>query len=126
MKELSDKEVLEAAIEKAIDGGWDCFDTDLSKWDWHVAEGRIWPLHMSFTTNESVGLITYTSPVYDLYRIVFNHEFCKALWGENWKLPRTKDAEEIFLEYGFMPHWQYHGTQMFLAEDRIDYLRRHL
>lgn len=131
---------LEALIQKAIDGGWDCFGTDLTKWDWHVGEGRIYPLYMYHTPNESVGMITYTSLNYDVYRIIFNHDFARALFGEGYE-PADEEFEDKddyrmgatgYRQYTTIHDqkvwdsrqsgWQYHLQQAVIAVDPVDYM----
>ena len=129
---MTNKEILVKAIQKAIDGGWSCFGTDLERWDWQIGEGTSWPLHMSFTPNESVGMITYISQVFDANRIIFNHDFAKALWGvsEHTTLPGIDSYGEEDCEHceaniwDSIPHycWQYHIQQMVIADDPIKYL----
>lgn len=134
MKELSDQEVLQAAIQKAIDGGWNSsFNWPLPAL-WAVDEGGIYSVHDGYEKDEV-----------SLEEIIFNHEFCKALWGEDLVFinkgcaiedPYDEDEEVNLSPYWRthllnswtydIPVWAFHLTKMVVAEDKIDYLRRHL
>lgn len=89
---MSDKEILEKAIQKAIDGGWVISNAAL------------------------LGEIASTRD------ILFNHEFAKALFGtENpYEISRTEDGLHTHTFGG--PAWQFHLQQMVIAEDPIAYL----
>lgn len=121
MTDLSDQQVLEKAIQKAVDGGWE------NKPVGHIDE---------IATDLVNGCDCYGT----LYYIIFNHGFAKALWGEKWdaenaieKLSATISelhengftSFEKLLSELLLP-WQYHLQQMVIAENPIDYLREHL
>jgi len=111
MKELSDQEVLQAAIEKAIKGG---YVTE----DWVQGPG-----HLATTVLQQGTL----------EQLIFSHEFCKALWGSRTvnalngnkfvakKLPDGV-IETVYVDLA----WEYHIKQLAVAEDRIDYLRKNM
>jgi len=63
---MTNKEILEKAIKKAILGGWDEHDRCIYK----VFGGT---LEVKFENEDSVG-------VYSMLDIIFNHDFAKALW----------------------------------------------
>lgn len=46
----------------------------------------------------------------EILGLIFSHDFVKAYWGEE----------------GVLANWLHHGQQMFLAEDRLEYLGRFL
>ena len=83
---MTNQEILESAIQKAIDGGWE--------------------RNLNYE-----ALINGTS-----YFNVFDHDFAKALWGEeDIPLPQPHDNLSQL-------NWAYHLQQMVLAEDPIKYL----
>lgn len=47
----------------------------------------------------------------------FSHDFLKAFYGEE---------EFVTPNYEKMPNWQYHGCQMLLSEDPIQYLAKYI
>jgi hypothetical protein len=105
---VSDKEILQRAIELAIERGW--------KTDSPNAKAIIdW-----FERGDP--------PMYQEC-IIFNHEFAKALWGErDWKDIDIEErpfglwdgGPEWFEFNGKM--WQYHLQQMVISPDPIKYL----
>lgn len=115
MTHLSDKatdhEVLQAAIDKAIANGYR--GRSYGHWVWHPDGGE-----------------NLYGPVPDeCADLLFDHEFCRALWGEfdnqnaNWS---CYPAYRAYEEPEAIPYWQYHLQQLAIAEDRIDYLRKNL
>ncbi len=109
---MTDQQILEKAIQKAIQGGW--------------------------KTNRSAEVLAdsiINDGTYDqLEPLIFDHDFAKALWGEedvdliSGKLHKWKE----YLPYGVIetawvrPAWQYHLQMMVIAEDPIKYLGEHL
>ena len=67
------------------------------------------------------------------HSLLFNHDFAKALWGEDKVIPHTPALDEyapfmrLFAE-ALVPSkkWQHHLQQMVIAEDPIKYLGEHL
>lgn len=119
----TDQEVLQAAIDKAIDGGW---------------RGDL--LSDFYLESQPDGLVRvyWDNTEWSVLDVIFNHTFAQALWGEAHSMKRHK-ATRFFPEgsihctscgigssSGRWSCWQYHIQQMAIAEDRIDYLRRHL
>lgn len=97
---MSDKEILEKAIRKAIDGGLTGYWKDRYN---HCAE--LDELEYLIDGNNIETGHTITSLIYD-------HDFAKALWGEknkNWPLYKIKDFE-------------FHLQQMVISDDPIKYL----
>ena len=126
---MTNKEILEKAIKKAIYGG---FDAELK--DGWVASGN---LHAR----------TDGKAPYD---IIFSHQFAKALWGEELGITLSegqvdtplnpekewtrykdyannaniKNWKDLYLNAWqfWMPLWAFHLQQMVIAEDPIKYL----
>jgi hypothetical protein len=102
--------ILEKAIQKAIDGGWGEFYSDMN------ADG-----------------ITYDMG--GEYNLIFNHDFAKALWGED-----EHTASPGLDDYGaekcescgyeaeqVQPYcWHHHLMRMVIADDPIKYLGENL
>lgn len=63
---MTNKEILEKAIQKAIDGGWKVTNSTMD------------------TPEKIMGWYAYPDSWYDSYSnlFIFNHDFAKALWGE--------------------------------------------
>lgn len=94
---MDNEEILEKALQKAVDGGWDSPDS----------------------INRVAGDLAEDCNCYgSLYDIIFSHDFAKALWGE-------EPSSNYFGKPG-IPYWQYHLQQMVIAEDPIKYLGENL
>lgn len=101
---LSNQQILEKAISKAIDGGWTP-TMQINRLE--VGLKQPWKTH---------DYMTSTGWWYTVNDLIFNHSFCKALWGE-----------ENFMRYDGdtldpLKMWQYHLQQMVISEDPIKYL----
>jgi len=70
---MTNKQILEQAIQKAIDGGWTAWtwpnSADLLKWRWED-DDRV------FSDGEYDDYETI-----NVEAVIFNHDFAKALWG---------------------------------------------
>lgn len=99
---MTNQEILEKAIQKAIAGGW----------DW----SKIW------TGQDYILEYLIESP----QTYIFNHDFAKSLWGKQETKPGIgKDYSGATGGYGqrITNHgWQYHLQQMVVADDPIKYL----
>jgi len=105
---MTNKAILEQAIQKAIDGGWlPCapkyhFEGNAIYWDGDTT-----------TLRES------------LRSLIYDHDFAKALWGEAIPLNSQELKEQGFsggLGQVTTMGWQYHLQSMVIAEDPIKYL----
>lgn len=128
---MSNQEILEKAIQKAIDGGWSMY----GKKEFEVRLGYFY----------SPDGVEYRAPyclfhdegesTQRLYDIIFNHDFAKTLWGgkdpEFWHLRgkvsgiKAHGSRQVLEEVEkepFIPEWQYHLQQMVIADDPIKYL----
>lgn len=108
---MTNQKVLELAIRKAINGGWES----------------------NGAKPESLGLMLS----FDIRGL---QEFSKALWGEDryesdegyvshrGSLPVDKDWRETFMEtWDFqMPAWAYHLASMVIADDPLEYLKENI
>jgi hypothetical protein len=110
---MTHQEILEKAIQKAIDGGWDAYG-----WE------RFQPIQMYGVFAGFVNPDDNTAGSLRTNDIIFNHDFAKALWGEDYSgfSGHTKPGEKI----EDLETWQYHLQQMVVADDPIAYLGEHL
>lgn len=109
---MTDKEILEKAIQKAIDGGWDAygwkhFTVTVGGVAWHDDE----PYTPGTKANHD-----------QVESLIFNHDFAKALWGEEWYRGITPDMPAP----DHKQTWQHHLQQMVISEDPIKYLGNNL
>lgn len=121
---MTNKEILEKAIKKAIDGGW--------KQDLHWIHGNTQDKNdtfMQWVSNlEITGNHAYYN--YDEYfcvlELIFNHDFAKALWGEH---PAYVVNRKVYVGINGgdeLSTYQAYLQQMVIAEDPIKYLGEHL
>ena len=104
------KEILEQAITKAIAGGWQ----PIGEYNGLQFIASTRPSLMHFTTADD------NSQFYcDIEHVIFNHDFAKALWGEE---GQTLTGLRCSAQDGVIPYWQYHLQAMVIADDPIQYL----
>ena len=97
---MTSKEILDKAIKKAIDGGFNILFTS-----WTVREdGAI------------EGIYRGEWLLKDYHVFIFNHDFAKALWGEGPYYRFVGDTLDNPRQ------WQYQLQMMVVAEDPIKYL----
>lgn len=108
---MTNQEILTKAIEKAITGGWDFFG---KKPIYFEVEGEQLDTH-ELMVSVKLEVNRYWS-VYQSW-IIFNHDFAKALWGEEIAHRETEP-----FEYSETEAWKYHLQQMVIADDPIAYL----
>lgn len=117
---MTNQEILEKAIQKAIDGGWIWMNRDGIE-SWRVLEDYAEnQLEVTTTHHDKQRSQRYLPTTF-----IFNHDFAKALWGENWKsaelldnIPKTDTYRIGTVE----PCWAWHLKNMVIAEDPIAYL----
>lgn len=105
--EPTDQEILEEAIQKAVAGGW--VNEDDTKPITLPDTGHVFLTH---------GLLDMPHIFFEVAELIFNPDFAKALWGEEWA---HKLIDNVPLGRS-NPAWQYHLQQMVIANDPIRYL----
>lgn len=103
---MSNNEILERAISKAIDGGW------------KIIKRPTYVLYVKF--GKPTADLINERPEW-LHEVIFSHDFAKALWGEE---PNdiTNGDDDLFKA----PWWKYHLAHMVIADDPIEYLGENL
>ncbi len=138
MTVLSHKEILEKAIKKAEANGWmplkDIPTLQIDQWrgDHAVEVAVLFGDHQEITW------------VRELEGIIFNHDFAKALWGEDkevWYCNNEMGCSNDSLEempdkpcfcgwWGYRKHtvhpYQLHLQAMVISDDPIEYLERNI
>jgi len=114
---MTNKEILEKAIQKAIDGGWDNpYVFRLQGWVTNAIEVEpgLW------------------------MPVIFNHDFAKSLWGgvEYCRCPvsrkRVKRNPAFYADcichhrWAKLDWWEYQLQQMVISDDPIKYLGEHI
>ena len=118
---LSDKEILEKAIQKAIDGGW---------------RGDILDIKVEAQDDGLVRLY-WDNTEWSVLDIIFNHDFAKALWGEKLLDIYYDDNSNNYehmggkLNYPYnegagmeytVASWKFNLQQMVISDDPVKYL----
>lgn len=114
---MTNTEILEKAIQKAIDGGW--------KQEWLLLHGNTKnkdEVFKKWLHNVMDGYDGYRNIYYDydeficISEIIFNHDFAKALWGEE-IIDWVNDFDSLCFS-----KWQSNLMKMVISEDPIKYL----
>ncbi len=105
---MTNQEILEKAIQKAIDGGWNEYG------------------NMSGNPNAADYLLSYEEAP-DTYTWLFSHDFAKALWGDGGKwITRHFTPTGLQLTGQEVPYWKVHLQQMVIADDPLAYLAENI
>jgi hypothetical protein len=127
---MTNQQILEKAIQKAVDGGWSfallwaAIEPD---WKWMILDGDETIEITDPHDRISQGANRYWT--IDWYRFIFNHDFAKALWGEfrqDWREYKDLDTGETY--FPLLPPklvnlgWEHHLQKMVIAKDPIKYL----
>lgn len=129
---MTNQQILEKAITKAIDGGWlpyfAGFDKQMNAKTirFIISEGAQDVVRFDVVTKGRIyGVSGYSL---DIATIIFNHDFAMALWGAGNTVRIPEFDDEDFDHYlGHEMHegneaWQFYLQQMVIAEDPIQYL----
>ena len=101
---MTNQAILEKAIRKARKNGWDKEHADMV--EELMKEKAVyfqWVKASSF--------------------FIFNHDFCRTLWGEE---PHAAPGAIGYGITGDLRNWAWHLQQMVVSEDPIKYLGKHL
>lgn len=130
---LGDQEIIEKVIAKAIDGGWKLEGFNIIYVRAEFKPGHL-PIYLEtdeihswvddgITHKENTGHALSTESV------IFDHDFAKALWGEEVEYAFKQYAEKNILvrtEAGRFIAWQYHLQQLVIADDIFKYLEANI
>lgn len=94
---MTNQEILEKAIQKAVEGGWH------SEWEY----------------SDNADIYQHFMIDFKPEQYIFNHDFAKALWGDE---GFTSTGLRNYRAEGVTRHWQYHLQQMVISPDPIKYL----
>jgi hypothetical protein len=121
---MRSEDIVRQAVDKALKNGWRLngfpdhtkFDVDFTgkditfmKWEEKLQDGPGWTARYKW----------------DAYRLIFNHDFARALWGKSLVHNNYKGSEGVDVVI-HREAWQYHLQQMVIAEDPIRYLGDHI
>ncbi len=111
------REILKKAVEKAIANGWKP-DNNLQ----FIAINE-------FITLDTDYFCLDKWHKFKIEQLLYNHDFAKALWGEEWKSAELKEyiPETDSYKIGtILPKWKWHLQEMVIAEDPVKYLGKNL
>ena len=119
---MSRQQILEKVIQKAIDGGWSYWP--VGKDGWTKEKEVAYHFEKADEADPNGGELAYWA------NIIFNHDFAKALWGEEPEYTlETRDqygSLTVNADTFMLANWQYHLQQMVIADDPIKYLSEHI
>jgi len=114
---VTNKEILEKAVQKAVDGGWKSIITgDVLGINSNKFTGE---LHLTHNAAWNKGRWALGESVAS---VIYSQDFAKALWDEaplNFEHNITVAYEDRIYDE---PVWKYHLQEMVIAEDPIAYL----
>lgn len=121
---MSEIEILQKAIEKAKDNGFDeskaCKSIGYFALTYAVFKNR----------RRGSAFMPVSKNIVDSYSVIFSHPFAKAFWKneENISIEtfRYKGTEEFLHQSGNVPMWLWHLMFMVAQENPIDYLKKFL
>ena len=129
---MSDQEILERVIQKALDRGWKPRSWKLEDgqelYDEEICNFDIYRYGIKKVTFFNEDAVRFFIPVWE---IIFNHDFAKALWGNGHsptvvvsRYESTDTRKSYVTELG--PMYMWHLQQMAIAADPVKYLGEQL
>lgn len=126
----SNQDILEKAISKAIENGWEGGKHFRWGGDWMgqppklevvapFGADRPW---LKYTT----GGVSNESHNYPPELMIFDKRFAKALWGEEGVHGKPLMSNDKGMLIAHLKNWQYHLQQMVIDPNPIEYLGKHL
>jgi len=112
---MTNKEILEKAIQKAIDGGWEQLLNYKVMWFRNYIPSHY---YIKLQVNDD-GMVS--SMEFETNTVIFNHDFAKALWGDK-QLIYSHKLPVINNSWQKVKNYEHHLQQMVIAEDPIKYL----
>lgn len=128
---MTNKEILEKAIQKAIDGGWQpegftYVDVE-APYKLSKIEESGYDLYIWYAGSNGGSESFKFEP-----SLIFNHDFAKALWGEDFDHAGYGFKKQMNTRYGVITEeynfemsdakWKIKLAQMVIADDPIRYL----
>jgi len=123
MSQNTPSTTLDKAIQQAVDAGWLPYFADFDPYmtketiDWTITGGTSSVRFDVHAKGRIYGVSGYSM---EIATLIFNHDFAKALWGEE---PCEVNGDDRL--FG-QPLWKYHLQEMVIAPDPIEYLGANL
>lgn len=109
--ELTNKEVLQKAIDIAMDNGYLQFTN----------KNEVVVMDETNDLIHKVKILIGSKPEIDYQLIIFSHDFAKAFWGDK---PVFLSAQSLAHNKPDTVKWKHNLQQMVVEENRINYLRK--
>lgn len=146
---MTNQQILEKAIQKAIDGGFDLtlvggfytksqmktkdFKWKVEKlgkglatiWSYDLCISCGWTYYEGKQISSHITESMYRHMNFTTEQLIFNHDFAKALWP-NPKNYNNFEGMKITISVTKIPLWQVHLQMMVIADDPIKYLGENL
>ena len=122
---MSNREVLEKAIRKAIDGGWKHANSLDNPDEW-----TLYDAFPAFNGEDSTKLkhpfieLEGWNDYFSVKELLFDHEFARALWGN--ELKKAQNFSYYWNEVGADTEWEFQLQRMVISPNPIDYLRENM
>lgn len=119
---MTNEQILQKAIEKAMENGWDVWKLKTEEeFDWEIdrtvpISTRVWTPFMQIYWKDFEQGNCYGA---NNLEIIFSHDFAKAFW-------KPRDYAEEFNQKENGTDWQYHLQQMVVEEEPLKYLEQFL
>ena|SRR5260370_34652041 len=107
---MTDKEILQKAIEKALSNNWDAMVPLIPTYALELANPD--KVTQAIRSKRSIN------------DIIFDHSFAKAFWGEKNYVNGIRTNTGAIA--GEVKMWQYHLKQMVIEEKPLSYLSKYL
>lgn len=120
------EEIVKQMIEKAVENNLGSWLVDYNRYKVSISKEGIVTAIMNTDS-------CYDERIFHINEVLFNQKFCKAFWGKKWicnislscLYSRCSLQQEKDCGHG-IEEWKYHGQQMFLSEDRLEYIKKFL
>lgn len=123
---MTHQQILEKAIQKAIDGGWEVFGHKSEYESAKLTRDAISGMPTVLLTVRNKGRVFGYGGI-PLLNILYSHDFAKALWGNSLNVEVTIHHN---MDFGSTTKvyegWEYMLQQMVIADDPVKYLGDHL
>ncbi len=123
---MTNQQILEKAIQKALDGGWrSTFASTVI--DWAVRSDGSSGIDDLCIERSVEGRILYR--IFP-EQVIYDHDFAKAFFGDInadfgmvwYTIKSSKEATSVAWASGQQPAWKKHLQQMVISDDPIKYL----
>ena len=110
---MTNQQTLEQAIQEVTRQGWSPLLISGERIYFEISDNATRVKFGYKMEDRNVPIVEWSA-----FGLIFNHDFAKALWGEE---PYGFEGTDVMIEYPSL-EWQHHLQQMVLSDDPIKYL----